>query len=79
MQNKSQFGVFMDDGHGPIWRDSFADMGEAKAYAQALAETAGTEIFVYSFIPYTEVARFSPAKSNPHVKPTQASTREGDQ
>lgn len=52
--------VFQDDGRGPSWKASFADMGEAKRLAQTLAETGKQEFFVYNFDSYREIARSYP-------------------
>jgi hypothetical protein len=54
------FGLFLQDGKGPLWRESFADLDEARRKAEEVARTEGLECFVYNLKTYTEVVRFSP-------------------
>jgi hypothetical protein len=67
VQSEDEFGLFEDTEKGPLWRDFFGDLGEAKLKAKKLADEEGHEFFVYNFITYTEVARFSP--TNPKSQP----------
>lgn len=55
-----QFGLFKDDGEGPLWRAYFNDLQEAMFQGQSLADTEATEFFVYCFQTYSERARLVP-------------------
>ena len=46
-----------------MWRESAADLNEARRNAQRLADDEGVEFFVYSFRSFTEVARLFPSRS----------------
>ena len=65
MPNDQQFGVFKDDGQGPMWRKSFATLDEARFHAQRFADDEGHEFFVYSFKDYSEIARSFPSGHKP--------------
>ncbi len=69
------FGIFIQDGKGPLFKEFFADREEAKRKAEQLAQTEGVECFVYSFQTFKEVARFRPAPRKP-TKPDQGSNPE---
>lgn len=64
------FGVFVQDGKGPVFREFFADREQAKRKAEELAKTEGVDCFVYSFKTYTEVVRFRPP-ARKSAKPAQ--------
>jgi len=57
------FGLFMDDGKGPLWRDFFDNLEEAKRQGQNLASVEDHEFFIFSFEANCEVERFFPASS----------------
>jgi hypothetical protein len=67
----SRFGVFQDDGKGPMWRASFADLAEAKREAKELSEREKVDYFVYCFQSFVEIARFRPSRSAPAPKLTR--------
>ena len=54
---EDQFGVFKDDGHGPMWRASFAVLAEAKSQAQKFADAERQELFVFNFADSSKIAR----------------------
>jgi hypothetical protein len=56
------FAVFAQDERGPLWREGFHDAETAKTKAKQLAFNEGLEFFVFSFINYSEVARFFPQR-----------------
>ena len=60
MASDDKFGVFLQDGAGPLYREFFGDVGEAMRQAQKLAAEDGLEHFVFNFESYSEVARFVP-------------------
>jgi len=57
-----QFGLFLDDHDGPMWRGSFAELDEAKRHGQKFADDEEQEFFVYSFRNSSEVARLFPSR-----------------
>lgn len=58
-----QFGVFEDDGHGPMWKASYGYIQEAIRLAQMLADNDGHEFFVFSFQTHSEIARSYPTRN----------------
>ena len=52
------FAVCMDDDKGPLCKQFFDDLDEAKFYCRELAQSTGVECFVYSFDTSTEIARY---------------------
>ena len=54
------FGLFMDDDKGPLWRDFFDNLEEAKQQGQKLASVEHNEFFIFSFEENCEVERFFP-------------------
>jgi hypothetical protein len=62
MAYNDQYGLFEDDGKGPMWRDSFTDLEQAKIQGQKLANKEQVTFFIYCFHRFREVARFKPAK-----------------
>lgn len=58
-----EFGVFQDDGRGPLWKASVTEVNEAKRLAQALAAECKQEVFVYNFRNGREIARSFPTRS----------------
>ena len=60
MPQNDDFAVFVQDGQGPMWRESCSDLETAKTKAKQLALDEGLEFFVFDFKDYTEVARFFP-------------------
>lgn len=60
MPDEPDFGLFIKDEEGPLWRGFFADLDEAKRTAQKLANEEGFEFFVFSLKDSTEVARAFP-------------------
>jgi len=60
MQQDDDFALFSQDGQGPMWRESFADLETAKAKAKQLALDQGLESFVFDLKDFSEVARFFP-------------------
>ena len=69
----NDFGLFVQDGKGPLFRVSVPELVEAKRRAQELARTEGLECFVYCFKTFTKVARFHP----PRNKSTSPSPKQG--
>jgi hypothetical protein len=59
------YAVFVQEGQGTLWWESFTNAEEAARRAQELAVTEGLECFVYSFATSTEVARFCPHSGKP--------------
>jgi hypothetical protein len=57
-----KYGVFSDDGSGPLWKAFIDDLEDARAKAQRIAVDEGVEVFVFSFYDYSEVARFFPKR-----------------
>jgi len=55
------FGLFIQDAKGTLWRESFACEDEASRKAEEVARTEGLECFVYNVKTYTEVVRFWPS------------------
>lgn len=55
-----RYGVFSQDGAGPLFQDSLADREEAKLQAQNLADKEDCEYFVFDLYRFIEVARVSP-------------------
>jgi len=55
-----EFGLFVQDEDGALWRGFFADLDEAKRTAQKLANEERFEFFVFSLKDFTEVARAFP-------------------
>ena len=64
MPNDNKFGLFEDDGKGPLWRGFFAGLDEAKRRAQQLADEKGHEFFVFCLTQYSEVARSFPSRGS---------------
>jgi hypothetical protein len=60
-----EFGIFQDDGRGPLWKASVAEVTEAKRLAQVLAVEHRQEFFVYNFRKGREIARSFPAGNKP--------------
>ncbi len=54
------FGLFIQDEEGPLLRDFYTDLDEAKRKAQELATNEGFEFFVFDFKDSSEIARFLP-------------------
>jgi hypothetical protein len=62
MAYKPEFGLFLQDKEGPLWRGFYADLDEAKRTAQKLANEEGFEFFIFSLKDFTEVARAFPVQ-----------------
>ena len=62
MPNDHQFGLFVDDEKGKMWRGFFDDLEAAKKSGQELANKERLEFFVFNFKDFTEVARCFPAR-----------------
>ena len=58
-----QFGLFMQDEKGPLWRGFFTDLEAARKAAEELATREHCEFFVFNFKNFTEVARAFPAQT----------------
>ena len=58
-----QFGLFIQDEKGPLWRGFFTDLDAARKAAEELARKENSEFFVFNFKNFTEVARSFPARS----------------
>lgn len=69
MPRDYQFGLFLDDGEGPVWRGSFSDLDVAKRHAQKFADEERHEFFVYRFEDYSEVARLFPSRRKARAEP----------
>ena len=65
MPSDGKFGVFSQGENGPLWKGFFDDLDEAKVLAQELANRERLESFIYEFQRYSEIARFSPARTGP--------------
>jgi hypothetical protein len=65
MPRDDQFGLFMDNGEGPIWKAFFTDLEAARNHAQKSADEERCEFFVYSFENFSEVARLFPTRLIP--------------
>lgn len=63
MASDHQFGVFLDDRKGPMWREYFQDIEMARNYAQKSADEEASEFFIYSFQNFSEVGRKFPTRS----------------
>ena len=61
MPDDQQFGIFIDDGQGPMWRAFVTTLEEAKFQAQRLADAEGCEFFIYDFNGFSEIARMFPS------------------
>ena len=68
MPHDHQFGLFIQDGKGPLWRGFFTDLDEARQKAERLANEEGAEFFVFNFKNFSEVARFFPDRKTPTGK-----------
>ena len=62
MPHDHQFGLFVEDEKGHLWRGFFDDLEAAKSSAQELANKEGFEFFVFNFRHFSEVARCFPAR-----------------
>lgn len=56
----NDFAVFVEAEKAPIYKGSFADKEEAARVAQQTADLSGSEVYVYSFSNFREIARFLP-------------------
>jgi hypothetical protein len=65
MPNDHQFGLFVEDEKGHLWRGFFDDLEAAKKSGQELANKERLEFFVFNFKDFTEVARVFPARPKP--------------
>lgn len=65
MPREAQFGLFVQDDQGTLWRGFFNDLDEAKRKAQELADLEGFEFFIYDFKTASEITRFFPRKPKP--------------
>jgi len=61
---KEAFALFRDDKQGPLWREFFDDLEDARRRGQQLAVAEGAEYFVFSLETNAEVARFLPRRAN---------------
>lgn len=57
---EGKFDVFSQGERGPMWRQCFVDLEDAKRRAQELATEEGLEFFVFSPKDSSEVVRFFP-------------------
>lgn len=57
-----QFGVFLRDERGLIWRCAVRELAEAKRRAQEVAANEGSECLVFSLETNREIARFQPLR-----------------
>ena len=64
MPHDHQFGLFIQDDKGPLYRGFYTDLEDAKRKAQELADKEGYEFFIYNFKGFIEIARFYPQKRN---------------
>ena len=55
------FGLFIQDAKGPLWRESFPDSDETSRKAEEVARNEDLECFVYNLKTHTEVVRFWPS------------------
>jgi len=62
MPYEPEFGLFVENEEGPLWRGFYADLDEAKRTAQNLANEEGLEFFIFSLKDFTEVARAFPVQ-----------------
>jgi hypothetical protein len=60
-----EFGLFLQEQDGALWRGFFSDLDEAKRAAQRLANEERFEFFVFSLKDFTEVARAFPVGLKP--------------
>ena len=63
-----EFGLFIQEQDGALWRGFFADLDEAKRTAQKLANEERFEFFVFSLKDFTEVARAFPVGLTPGAR-----------
>jgi hypothetical protein len=63
MPEDHQFGLFVEDGRGPLWRGFYHDLEIAKKKGEELADKEGLEFFIFNFKNFSEIARFSPPAS----------------
>ncbi len=60
MENHREFGVFIEDDEGPVFKEYSGEIEEAKRRGQRVADIEGLPSVVFAIKGYTEVARFSP-------------------
>ena len=58
------YGLFIEDGEGPLCKGFFASLEEAKIAARRLAEEDRCQYSIFALFLYVEVARISPSKSS---------------
>ena len=72
MASNGRFGVYKDDGKGPIWRVSFSDLAEAERNGQKFANDEQVEFFIYCFRTFVEIARIYPLRRAQATKPIES-------
>jgi hypothetical protein len=60
MPDGHEFGVFMEDDEGPVFKEYCGELEEAKRRGQRVADIEGTPTVLFTIKGYTEIARFSP-------------------
>ncbi|HUI42188.1 MAG TPA: hypothetical protein VL523_09475 [Terriglobia bacterium] len=60
-----QFALFSDGEGGPLWREFFSSLDDAKRKGRECAETEAVEFFIFSFKEETEIMRFFPPPTKP--------------
>lgn len=62
------FALFVEDQHGPLFRQYSEDLEEAERTAQELADREGFPFFIFSFNDAKPVGRFEPrANTSPRA------------
>ena len=60
MPDDREFGVFIEDDEGPVFKEYCGELEEAKRRGQRLADMEGLPAVVFAIKGYAELARFSP-------------------
>jgi len=70
MSQDHQYGLFLEDDEGLVFREYCTDLESAKRRGQHLANMEGVPSLIYTIKGYKELARFSPAPDRSPAKPS---------
>jgi hypothetical protein len=62
MSQDHQYGLFVEDDEGLVFREYCTDLESAKRRGQRLADMEGMPSMIYTIKDYRELARFSPTR-----------------